>query len=121
MFHLFIHLFFFVSALLRNCFLCWDHVTGDYSTLDATLLSSSRVDTDSECKSRRVIRCEPWRGWTRRKFYGLRLETHKFEKRRRRDSNSGPLDHRADALPTRLPCFGNHATNYTLKHWLDNY
>ena len=33
------------------------YVIGDYSTLDATLLISSKVDFDSECKSRRIPLC----------------------------------------------------------------
>ena len=49
--------------------------------------------------------------WTQRKFNGLRLETHKFEKRRRRDLTPGPLDHKSDDLLTRLPCFGRACFN----------
>ena len=40
-------IFFFISALLRNCFPCWHHWNGDMMpTLDAALLCSSRVGSD---------------------------------------------------------------------------
>ena len=41
---LFYFLFFFFSALLRNCFLCWDHVTGDCFHTWCDPACSSRVD-----------------------------------------------------------------------------
>ena len=38
---------FFLSALLRDCSLCWDHWNGTVTpTLDAALLCSSRAGTD---------------------------------------------------------------------------
>ena len=38
---------FLLSALLRNCFLCWDRWNGDMMpTLDAAQLCSSRVGSD---------------------------------------------------------------------------
>ena len=37
----------FLSALLRNCFLCWDHGNGDVPpTFGAALLCSSRAGSD---------------------------------------------------------------------------
>ena len=97
--------FFLFAALLWNIFLCRDWQSGNVPpTLGTALLTSSRTGSGLRLYPDIMGLCN-----THSDYMILPLtQSYRIQ---RQDSNSGPFDLEAPALPSELPCFDHQYSN----------